>query len=290
MNPKYYFYISKDKVAMLSRQVFHNSGLSNLFSLKPKVNLFGIEVETEISRKALENDDVKALSRLYSKMRKDGLITSLEQRTSLETGIFFEDEGEWFNGLYVFRSHPDVITYFVWRVWNDSLILLVGSPSNIIGEKTVNAGVWAPGTNFVWQEVLNFINRDVAPDEVILSTPTFESKDVVAARWLEDQVNNSGLQKEPIVLSTDGDYRGVASDILGEHSLGSMGARDLSIATLCFKYLARLQKSKIDLVFRLFSKIDFSESARLKLKGDLNIDITSLRSIYIGSPLYTALG
>lgn len=138
MKTRYFYYISKAKVDMLLSQLRYSK--LALPKIRPKVGVAGVEIEAEISPQARENliHDTLSLLRLMTRKR---LIRDLADSSVIDTREFWHDQGCWFNGLFLFSVEVELTTYFLWRTYQDALILLVGSPLNILGKKLVQDGV-----------------------------------------------------------------------------------------------------------------------------------------------------
>jgi len=132
----------------------------------------------------------------------------------LETTLFIQDKGTWHHGLFSFNHPPyfrdhkmSVITYVLWRTFGTSIVLLVGSPRNILGEEAViRDGVLIPGSNGAFFHLLDFIDNSIQTDEpyavtgnrniymesILESTPIPDLMLSHRLRWITFK-NNTGI-------------------------------------------------------------------------------------------------
>ena len=282
MNTKYFYYISKTKVDMLLSQLSHSK--LAIPKITPKIGVAGIEVEAEISSQARQNliKDTLSLLRLMTRRK---LIRDLAKDPVIDTGRFWHDEGIWFNGLFLFRVEVDLATYFLWKVYRDAIILLIGSPLNILGEKIVRDGVQIPGTSGACDQLLRFVARNIQPDEIVLATDKRYQGHPYLAR-----------------LNLPGVTYGVANDAHLDSRLEFLPSKPkaLSLGSLCLKHLMYLPQSEIDTVFRLFHEYDLEHPKDLLDWGSLlssvshtamaeQMGLINVRRVFVGSPIYTAL-
>lgn len=280
MNTKYFYYISKTKVDMLLSQL-RRSKLA-IPKITPKVGVAGIEIEAEISsqaRQGLIRDTVS----LLTLMTKRKLIKELAEDPAINTRSYWHDESTWFNGLFLFRVEVDLATYFLWKVFQDAIILLIGSPQNILGEKIVRDGVQIPGTSGMYDQILRFVDRNIQPDDIVLATD----------KRYQDHPYYEWLNLPSVVLE-------LASDaiFLDEFESLPSSSKALSLGFLCLKHLIGLPQSEIDTVFRLFQEYDLEHPRDLLNWGSVlggfphiteQLKLVDVRRVFVGSPIYTAL-
>jgi hypothetical protein len=136
----------------------------------------------------------------------------------LETTLFIQDKGTWHHGLFSFNHPPyfrdhkmSVITYVLWRTFGASIVLLVGSPRNILGEEAViRDGVLIPGSNGAFFHLLDFIDNSIQTDEPyavtwnrniygkhirIHSYPRFNAKSSFKMDHLQEQYRDLDLDR-----------------------------------------------------------------------------------------------
>ena len=252
--------------------------------ITPKIGVAGIEVEAEISSQARQ-DLIRDTVTLLRLMTRRKLIKDLAEGPAIDTGGFWHDEGTWFNGLYLFRVEVDLATYFLWKVFQDAIFLLVGSPLNILGEKIMRDGVEIPGTSGACHRILRFVDRNIQPDEIVLAADK-RYQDHPYFAWLKlpgmtyDVANDAHLQETFEYTSSQ--------------------SKALSLGVLCLRNLICLPQSEIDTVFRLFHEYDFEHPRDLLDWGSVlskfsqkktakQMGLVNVRRVFVGSPIYTAL-
>ena len=128
---KYFYYISKPKVDMLKAQI-GTAGFS-LASISSKLGLGAASVSLTAERQAqsLVGDTLS----LVKALEKRKALKPSYDLPRLNASDFYHDQGTWKSGLFKFDSICDqpTVTYALWRVLKGSLILLIGSPNNILG-------------------------------------------------------------------------------------------------------------------------------------------------------------
>jgi hypothetical protein len=130
-----------------------------------------------------------------------------------------------------------VVTYLLWRRWQDSIILLAGSPENVLGERVVREGVWAYGTTGTWATLLPFAEAALRTDEpnivgVASSAVRLEAGDL---RWMDSDGVQADVQEEPLPPEM-------------------LDSRALVLGALCLGQLSNLPTGQIDIdtAFRVF--------------------------------------
>lgn len=270
--------------------------------IKPKVDVAGVGLEVELNSQA-KQDLIEDTLRLLEIMEKKDLLKSLLPDSKIDSDVFWRDEGLWFNGLFTFRATPDIVSYFLWKTHGDSIILLVGSPLHILGDKIIREGVFAPGTSAAWRGVIDFVDLYIRPDEsVLVFDPsrdvgfTFLSKE----KTYQDELEELPLKMAEFDVAPDTEIRDVATELFSRESIVYMsGQRALSLGILCLKYLSRLPQSRVDTVFKVFfeDSLEVPEdlpkwfSTLSGISEDLvaQLGLEKYRRVYIGSPIYTAL-
>jgi len=298
MNLKYFYYISKEKIDMLNAQLEHKK--IQFMNFNPKITFSGFSVTANVKTKHhnIINDTLSVIE----KLNKKKFVKSIDQVSALRKKSFYHDDSIWFNGLFYYDiQEVKIASYFIWKYWNNSIILLIGSPLNIIGEKTMQKGIYAPGTHLAWDSVINFMTLNFQTDENnLLGISRLELIDAI------DKQKFAGI---PISASDDWEmlFRNSPDmpNVEPHHEMQSkyerynnyeLGALDLGL--FCVKYLSALPQNNIDTLFKVTRKIDlrrptdlpkwiaafgeFSTQANLK-------DMERYRHIYLGSPIYTAL-
>ncbi len=217
---------------------------------------------------------------------------------------FYHSEDLWRHGLFYFATlHSATVTYLLWREYNQSLILLAGSPKNIVGQTTLGDGIYLSSTGDAMDTLgsRDFL-REIQTDE-------------------PNQSKNHNLQPEQTA------FRGFTR--VDWVYMFHTNSRSVPIAMFCFKHLTRLPQMQVDTVFKIFSKFDSvtgnclsdlnleHEKVRLELEGDdstkprwqqgakhrefveatwqtriaeaTKFGLQNYRIVYIGSPVYTAI-
>jgi hypothetical protein len=130
---RYFCYISRQKVEQFRSQL----GLKDTLDSQTDLPCQTLECAAELERR--------------------GQIRGMDQGPGLECGVFFRGISPWRHGLFYFRSALDdhtAVTYVAWREHGQSLILLLGSPNNILGEQVARDGLIVPGSTGALSENL----------------------------------------------------------------------------------------------------------------------------------------
>src|SRR6266536_2804241 len=195
MGLKYFEYISKSKVDMLEVQLRRRSFIRRIVG---KVSAFGVTAELSADNNADESLVQRSLI-LMRAMDKRSLRHPMNEEAEFNTSTFYEDRAEWSHGLFTFSGrsgggNASIISYLVWRRWNDAIILLAGSPLNVLGEHQISGDAQAPGTSGTWEAVMRFAQRSFpwSADEslYITSTSPEEQRRYHERYWLT--IFNSG--------------------------------------------------------------------------------------------------
>lgn len=173
-------------------------------------------------------------------------MRNLNSESSLDTGIFYETTAIWHHGLFYFKAGADeqsadltTVSYLAWMEHANSLILLVGSPDHVLGNRVAREGIFVPGTSAAIEEITT-LTKFMPSDE---------------SCCLSHDLRDGGSDKSIEVAGTSklafGDY-----DRCGSLAFPSVGSPPsaVSLAMLCFYYLSTLPVSRLDTMFRLFSK------------------------------------
>lgn len=290
---KYFYYISKTKVEMLLAQVANRTlGLSSISS-KLGFGPASVTVTAEKQNHTLVADTLKLLKTLEMN-RSVRPSASLD---GLDTDHFYHDQGLWQSGLFRFDSmcdHPTV-TYALWRELGRSLILLVGSPNNILGEKVVVGDCFVPGTSGAHLEILEYVDTALRTDEPVavrtgpaetyghdIPVPQLSNSSIVAPKALE---SCEPRERRHSTRDDDLEFR--------------PNERGLTLGLLCLRQLRALPEGDLDLVFRVFSAHRIPREDELERFGSWNpeekrdraqaLGLFNYDTVYLGSPVYTAL-
>jgi len=181
-----------------------------------------LDRQTDLPRQALES---------VAELEKRRQIISMDQGARLESGVFFRSISSWKHGLYYFSSALDnhtAATYVAWRECERSLILLVGSPNNILGEQVAREGLIVPGSSGALSEIFALL------DSMRAEEPQYvDSREGFAVRTQGGQEEHYG--------------------VCWQYAFGAR-SRALSLATLCFGYFGTLPQARLEVLFRLFSR------------------------------------
>ncbi len=283
---------------MLNSQLEHKK--FQFLDFNPKVEISGISVGANVRAKnngGLIDDTLSVIE----KLNKKKFVKRLDQVSTLGKNSFYYDNSLWFNGLFFYNiGEIKIASYFVWKYWENSIILLVGSPLNIVGERTMQEGIYAPGTHLSWDSVISFMVQNFQTDEnnlVGVSIPEnadYGDKQLFAKILAMD----SNVDSERILIGSQ--YKAKPHDEMlsiyqksGKYKLGA-----LDFGLFCAKYLSALPQSDVDILFKVTRIMDLNRptdlpewisifnrfSAQANLKG-----MERYRRIYLGSPVYTAL-
>lgn len=274
MNPKYFYYISDQKVTMLKAQL--NSWGVSIPDINPKIEFAGLSFGANVKFQKDENI-IRETLLLLKGLQKGNFIKSLDSG-NLDLSNYYQDESSWFSGLFSFEPliEKKVGAYILWKTWNNSIILLVGSPHNIIGATEQQTLM---GTPLVIENLLDFMEVASQKKETLtpLETTEFDSS------WSVIDIDR--------VFS----FRGLYPDKDREPQPGE-GA---IIALFCAKHLRRLRQQKVETLFKIFREVEINRKIDLPqlIKGlsqtslpssEVN-DLSRCKKIYVGSPIYTAL-
>jgi hypothetical protein len=267
--PKYFYYVSRAKVDMLL----------------PQLRIEGMPEEGS------EPLVTKTL-RLLDRLQRSNSIVSLEETSDLGTMKFYASKAVWYNGLFYFRTMVSVtVAYFLWRKHGDCIIVLAGSPDNIIGNRVARQGVELSSTGDAIDtigssEILEVINTDEVSSAVVGGGRT--SRRIPPAKKRVSAAPGNRNFEEAIYT----------------HS------REVGLAIFCLSHLSALPEMSLETVFRVYSTYSSRagnlfndlaaehEQGRKKyptlysdasLKEAQRMGLMNLRRIYIGSPLYTAV-
>jgi len=292
MQPKYYYYISQNKIAMLEPQL---GWIFPKAEFNPKIDLPGVSLSMQTKGKSTEDSTVKRLLNLITKMKRRKLVTHLSTVKALENSHFYADQSVWYHGLYAFSAplglgdeSVRVISYLLWKPWNNALIFLAGSPQFVLGDKTIRESIQVYQTTGTWSSIFNFASNILHTDEqnfVGATDKTPPTNDNLAADipWVNWEANRHSKKEEvlPIELSASPEA--------------------LAIGIMCVRYLTQLPRENMDLVFQVFRSLPFDRRTDLPRWANELIDFSETtpqlkqmlwrcKMIYAGSPLYTAFG
>jgi hypothetical protein len=288
MQSKYFYYISPTKVDILEPQLRKWAWPK----ITPTVKMPGIDLQVQAAETQVPTILAARLVSVVDALTKAGKLGNIESAHDLQNGAYYHDHDMWYSGLFSFKGIESLhsgplraVSYLLWRPRNDSIILLAGSPLHILGEKNVRDSLWAGGTSGTWQWMLEFALTCLKTDEDTLigvgqNQPADARKRVKWVDW--DPVAWDEKDEEmPVEMSVSPDA--------------------LAIAILCIRYLSRLPLSRVETVFTVFDELAMRRRVNLPawtraildapgLDEHLRETLLKCKTVYIGSPLYTALG
>lgn len=258
---KYFYYISKSKVELLQAQL---TTKTNFSEINTTVEFGGAGVG--VGLKSQQNNVLaKQTLSLLKIMSKRQLIKPLPlDSETISSTIFYADKSDWHSGLISQMSeHPYennfnygdfryFTAFILWRLLDENtLLLLLGSPNNIIGESEINQKYYVGSTFLIINYLLMAIGKI-----------TQEAENTVLSSW--------ELSSFP---------------------------KALSLAKFCINNLRDLPKYRIDIVFKVFQKLNFVLPDDLPewayfikwLPDSEKAIFEKCRTVIIGSPLYTAI-
>jgi len=273
--------------------------LFSAISLSPKIEVAGVSLGGEVKREAnkgLVTDTLKLLKYL----EKRDSIVELTTFTTLTTHDFYHSEGEWHYGVFYFATITSVVaTYLLWTTLGSSIILLAGSPANIIGQNTPKEGITISSTGDAMHTVGSgsFLKALKTDEETFGPLSGFgrPQQEFTFVEWV----------------------------YMHERS------RAAPMAMFCFRYLSKLPLTAMDTMFKVFSilssrrsdcladiraererqllELDKEDSTKQTWERGLehrawvqerwnhnvvdaeNFHLDQYKTVYIGSPIYTAL-
>ena len=283
---KYFYYISRTKLAMLGPQV-------------------GIGYRT------LDDNDysslVKEAVRLNGALYEEGMAKRITNPKDISTNRVYEETGVWHQGLFSFNTHFDAaaVTYALWAAYGSTLIFLVGSPNHILGEKVVSSGLFVPGTSGAHLAILEFCDRFLRTDEphAVRTGPDsrYGHKNIVPLDASSSKITFQDNSNTGLIFQENGIDRFDINDAI----YAEEDARGLYLAILCLDHMRNLPQMKINLLFTLFSEhtvmspLELEKRARsteyewlknklIKSAEVLGSQNPNIESVFFGSPIYTA--
>lgn len=273
--PRFFYYISKEKVEMLLPQL-----------------------QSRESPQDANEPLVTRTLRLIHGLDRNDLVAPVDDSNDLVASQFYSSKAVWRNGLFYFGTMVSVtVAYFLWMKHGDAIIVLAGSPDNVIGQRVVAQGVHISSTgdaidSLGSMQILEAINTDEVASVVVGGGST--STRIPAA-------------KKRLALNTGNplEDHNWLRDRIYTHS------RETGLAIFCMDHLAQLPQMMIETVFRVYSRRSAergtifddlkteNEKGREEyptlytdecLEEAKRIGLPNLRTIYVGSPLYTAIG
>ena len=273
--PRFFYYVSQAKVEMLL----------------PQLRSEGTVDARGESLAAMAID-------LIERLQRHELILPVDEHRALAPSEFYTSTAVWRNGLFFFRTMVSTtVAYFLWRRIGDGIIVLAGSPDNIIGRRVARDGVMISSTgdaigSLGSMNILEAIVTDEVPAVVLGGGRT--SSAIPAARKTM-HVERRQVQPDRRQSSYNRIYTRTSH---------------IALALFCLDELSGLPEMNIETVFRVYSrstartgtlfedlKVEYEEGRKEypDLFTDDNLDaartlgLDKVRTVYLGSPLYTAV-
>jgi len=280
-------YISKTKVEGLEAILWRRRKPEITFSASAPGGL----VKLDVKPPAQVADLYRRTEALIRKMERHKQLVPMPEQGELESTDFYRDDAVWANGLFSFKgdfsleqADARVVTYLLWRRWRDSVVLLAGSPLNVLGEQVVREGVWAYGTTGTLATLVHFTETALRTDEenVVGVAPAGAQPEVGGLSWTD---RGTGW---PSASQPDEKLR---PEILSSPP-------GLALAALCLGHLAGLPSGQIETAFRITQRLAVNLRGNvprwaadlLGRHGREQLDfLRQCQAVYLGSPLYTAL-
>lgn len=237
---------------------------------------------------------------LLSSLAATKLLSPLPASGLLSHDGFYEDVGNWHSGLFSLNwmENTPTVVYAMFRVLKDSFVLLVGSPNNILGEKVVSAQYFVPGTSGAQIAILRFVSSMFDVEEPVAVTEgEVETYGYIGP--VPEQTNSPIRNPFSVSWGDRPPYRYPEEpSFIGEFGFHSKEKKKGEcLAVLCLSQLHKLPLTRLDLAFRVFStaqilrpdgpfRYDYERERFEELE---KLGVYRYKTVYLGSPLYTAL-
>jgi hypothetical protein len=266
MNIKYYYYISRNKVNLLKGQLIPKAKLSKLGA---KAEIPGISIELGLEKDSAPNDETRLIedvSTVIQALQKQNEILPLVEEGKLDSSALYSDSSNWHHGLYSLKmteTDEQLISYIAWKASRNRIFLLLGSPSNILGEAVVSEG----------SEYTLPSSRTV--NKIVESSLQWEFvKTIDDCETLEPGEFSLKIDAEqPPSLKVDIHRAASPRLIKAQNDV----LRGNALAIFCTSALERLPSSQLETVFKIYHVLPVSRAA------------APYDAVYVGSPIYTAL-
>jgi hypothetical protein len=292
---KYFHYISGSKVNMLGAQA-------------------GIAVSSsdeDLSLRTIE---------LTRKLEEHGEVADLSPDRRLGSSSYYRSSGLWRHGLFYFTAGGGpkpvgAVSYIAWHVHDESIILLVGSPQNLLEQKEARDGIFFPGTSSAVDAIFQLLDSIHVDEPHYVHNCLGEGKHGKYESGLVKIVRNPQDEgvlathlafSEPLIRTKNF----LTSPMLPKRLLQNPSlqyplspspsievSRALQLATLCVSQFAALEEARMEILFRIFSTynpvgknlyddaVNAGDAYLLALKA---LDLRKFKSVCVGSPIYTA--
>jgi len=295
MDIKYFYYISDYKVGMLKAQL--NSWELNVPDINPKMEFAGLSFGANIKFRKDENLVRETLS-LINRLQKSELLKTLDTNIP-DSKNYYKDESVWFSGIFSFQPfiHKSVGAYFLWKILGDTLILLIGSPCNILGVGDLESDsnlMSKGGTPLLIEHLLSYINKVSQRNEIETISDNLD----VDPEWLNKLIDLDRIS----YLARNWDNNEYPNEPLSqlpkrqdENNL----KHGMAIVLFCAKHLRKLRQQKIETIFKVIMEVKLdrrndlpeliAELEKIPLQDSERNKLSKCKQVIIGSPIYTAL-
>lgn len=215
----------------------------------------------------------------------------------LEVTKFYHDLSAWRSGVFSFDSSCEqpTLVYVAWRAVRNSLVLLVGSPNNIVGAKKVEGDCFIPGTQGAHLRILDFVDQTLGTDERVMVSvfePELFGDTSVAVPELTNGEVISRLHPKAMAAR----WHDITK---GDLSLpASSDEKGLRLGFLCLKNMLRLPQTRIEVIFRVFGEYSIPKAREVdrfgtykpvdKIAEAKNIQLLNYDKIYLCSPVFVS--
>jgi len=147
--PKFFSYVSQSKVEMLLPQLRRDYQAARSSS--------GV---------------VPGCLSVIEALQQRQLISPFDEHSAMAPATFWSNTGVWRSGLFYFRTFASTtVAYFVWKRFGTALVVLTGSPNNVIGRRVARDGVLISSTgdaidSLGGANILEVIKTDEIPSVV----------------------------------------------------------------------------------------------------------------------------
>lgn len=272
MDPKYYKYISKSKIEMLSDQI--SKPKFGLKSLTPKIKIFGVELGIDVSRESSDASLIETTVKVIKTLKKNENIASLKSGDKISTSNYYFDTNNWRDGIVSWEidygneeTVPSFEVYLAIREFGKDLIMLIGSPKHIIGESDIDDRKKYKRTT---EDIINY--------QITGIMETYIRADDLNSFDDKSSINLPFVEKSPQI----------AAIILTGYCINQMKYLPVTNLEVVFKIFHCLKIRKT--IAKLAKKYGPAIEPNIdKLSRGLEIDdLLKYKNLYIGSPLYTA--
>jgi hypothetical protein len=279
-----YEYISATKVDELE------AGLSRWRKPATTITAGPPFLQVAVTTPSERADLYRRTNALVRKMEHRKEIVPMPERSELGYSHYYRDGSVWAHGLFSFKgdfslgqADGRVVTYLLWRRWQDSIVLLAGSPMNVLGEQVVREGVWAYGTTGTMATLLHFTETALRTGEANLvgvAPPGIQPK-TEGLTWIDEEASwpaasGPGEELRPEILSSP---------------------PGLALSALCLGHLSALPAGAIETAFRIRQRLSVSLRGNVPAwaadllgrrdRAELDF-LRQCQAVYLGSPLFTA--